>query len=597
LTHRFHLILTAMVLLGGCAPATRKIALPPVSTVAPAPVPFPQYSATAEVIPAPIPTELPYAPPVLVDGVALSIAEARLHFDRGTGLYDTGFLKQARMEFDAAIDTLLESSSVYPRNDRIGSEITSLAARVHEMELAAIKNGDGFTDQDEQHAAIDDLVTTFPAPMDPNLRETVEADVRTAMHDLPIELNDRVLAAVSYYQNGRGRNAMSAGLERVGLYRPMIERVLKEEGVPLDLIYLAQAESAFLPRAISRAKARGMWQFISSRGKEYGLRQTWWIDERSDPEKSTRAAARHLSDLYKEFNDWYLAMAAYNSGPVRVENALKKTGSTTFWQLLEKKALPKETMNYVPTVLAMAIIGKNPGQYGFTVIPADPIETERVTLDKATDLRVIAEAIGVRVDLLKDLNPHVLRWTTPPDSEFELILPKGYTDKFSDKVATLPESERVLWRYHEVKNGETLSVIAKKYGVTVNDLTQANNTNTRKALQVGQSLLIPMSGAPKSQGSSTAAVVASGASVASGAPVASATPASRTPAPAAPSSRAAAKAATASYTVRQGDTLSEIAVKFSITVAELKKWNNLGSNRLDIGQKLAVSEGKVRQAN
>src|SRR6185503_8353014 len=337
-------------------------------------------------------------------------------------------------------------------------EITELVARVHEMEIVAIRSGDGFTDQDEQHAAIDDLnqVATFPAPIDPKMKAAVEDDLKTAMHDLPIDLNGRVLSALSYYQNGRGHGTMVVGLERLGMYRPMMERILKEEGVPLDLVFLAQAESAFLPRALSRAKAKGLWQFISSRGAEYGLRQTWWIDERSDPEKSTRAAARHLGDLYEEFKDWNLAMAAYNAGPVRVSNALKKTGATTFWELADKKALPKETINYVPTILAFAIIGRDPGQYGFNVEPNPPLETERVELEEATDLRVIAENLGLPVDQVKELNPHVLRWTTPPDdSEFELVLPKGYSEKFMDKVANLPEKERILWRYHNVKKGET----------------------------------------------------------------------------------------------------------------------------------------------
>src|SRR6185369_2765685 len=219
---------------------------------------------------------------------------------------------------------------------------------------------------------------------------------------------------------------INVGLERAGVYRPMMERILMEEGLPLDLVFLSEAESAFLPRAISRAKARGMCQFISSRGKEYGLRQTWWIDERSDPETSTRAAARHLKDLYEEFGDWYLAMAAYNSGPVRVQRALEKTGADNFWTLAEKRALPKETINYVPNILALTIIGKNPSKYGFSIASAAALETERVSVDKATDLRVIAEAIDVPVEQLRDLNTHVLRWTTPPDDpDFQLILPKG----------------------------------------------------------------------------------------------------------------------------------------------------------------------------
>ncbi len=570
-------MLTTAALMGGCAPAARKPIQVPQTTAAPAPS-LPPLPASAEVFPADIPSELP-ALPSLPNDVDLALAEARLHLDRGTGFYDTGFLKQARGEFDAAIDTLLETSRSYPRNELIRHEITGLVARIHEMEIVAIRSGDGFTDQDEQHAAIDDLdqVATFPAPIDPKMKAAVEDDLRNATHDLPIDLNGRVLSALSYYQNGRGHGSMAVGLERAGLYRPMMERILKEEGVPLDLVFLAQAESAFIPRATSRAKARGIWQFISSRGAEYGLRQTWWIDERSDPEKSTRAAAQHLGDLYKEFNDWNLAMAAYNAGPVRVEQALKRTGATTFWELVDKKALPKETMNYVPTVLAMAIIGRDPETYGFDVEPADAIETERVPVDQATDLRVIAEALDVPVDSLKDLNPQILRWTTPPDDpEFELILPKGYADKFTEKVATLPESERVLWRYHEVVKGESLSLIAKKYGVTVADLTQANNLNVKKTIQIGQSLLIPMSGATGKPPIPTTA-----------------SKGSSTPA----TSNAAPKLVASSYTVRRGDTLSQIAYRFSVTVNDLKKWNKLNSTRLNIGQKLTIGESKARIAN
>src|SRR5438876_4065827 len=328
----------------------------------------------------------------------------------------------------------------------------------------------------------------------------------------------------------------------MGKFQPMIERILKEEGVPLDLIYLAQAESAFEPRAVSRAQAKGMWQFISSRGKEYGLRQTWWIDERNDPEKATRAAARHLKDLFQEFGDWYLAMAAYNSGPVRVQRALEKTGADNFWTLAERRALPKETINYVPNILALTIIGKNPEKYGFNVTPEPPLETERVQVDKATDLRVIAEAINVPVEDLRDLNTHVLRWTTPPDDQdFQLILPKGYGDKFNQQVSSLPESKRVLFREHVVRKGDTLGLIAKKYGTSASQLVQANNLGKTPVLKVGRSLIIPMSGVtPPPQ---LSAAKSSGPR----------TTAART---------AFAAAQTSSYTVRQGDTLATIATRY-----------------------------------
>jgi membrane-bound lytic murein transglycosylase D len=443
------------------------------------------------------------------------------------------------------------------------------------MELQALREGDGFTDQTEEHAAIDDLehVETFPALIDPKLKKTVEDEVLEVAHDLPIEINDRVLGFLDYYQNGRGRGAIEVGMERAGKYQPMIEKILKEEGVPLDLIYLCQAESAFEPRALSRAAAKGMWQFISSRGKEYGLRQTWWIDERSDPEKSTRAAARHLKDLYTEFGDWYLAMAAYNSGPVRVQRALEKTGADNFWTLAEKKALPKETINYVPNILALTIIGKNPEKYGFNVTSAPPVETERVSVDKATDLRVIAEAIDVPIEQLRALNTHILRWTTPPDDpDFQLVLPRGYAGKFNEQISSLPESKRVLFREHVVRKGDTLGLIAKKYGTTPADLVQANNLGKIPVLKTGQTLIIPMSGVnPPEPAQATARASSSSRST-------------------------AARVASASYTVRTGDTLGKIAAHFNTTVDKLKALNHLTTTSLAVGRKLVVSGQPVQTA-
>jgi membrane-bound lytic murein transglycosylase D len=556
------------------------------SRPAPSPTrPVPPASAVAQNqarATAPFPATETTADSPQADPVSEAISEAQRHFEQGARLYDNGSLKQAGTEFDEAIDTLLRASKVYPQNARLRKEMTDLAGRVHEMELSATRPGEGFADQVEAHAAVDELgnVPTSPPPIDPTRRNALEAEVRNTTHDLPIDLNPRVLAALDYFQNGRGRKTIEVGLERIGIYRPMIERILREEGVPQDLIYLAQAESAFMPRAISRAKARGLWQFISSRGKEYGLRQTLWVDERSDPEKSTRAAARHLNDLYQEFNDWYLAMAAYNAGPYRIEQALKKANATTFWELADKKALPRETINYVPTILALAIIGKTPEAYGFAVQPDAPVETERVKLLEATDLRVIAENLDVEVDTLKELNPHVLRWTTPPDdSEFELILPKDSTETFMAKVVPLSEKERILWRYHNVAKGETLSVIARKYAVSVSDITVSNKITTRTPLRIGQELQIPVSGVTR--------------------PPAVATRSNPSPARIAQAHtvKVTATALPSTYRVKRGDTLTSIAAKFNVTVAELKKWNKLASTRLDIGQKLSLAPANLRQAN
>jgi membrane-bound lytic murein transglycosylase D len=544
----------------------------PAKAVKVVPPSLPRIERHVEPLIAPVPAILPQVN--FNDPVDLAVFEAQLRFEKGEELYRNGFLKRAKDEFNGAIDLILETASAYQNEPRLQRELLDLVGRVHAMELAALREGDGFTDQTEEHAAIDDLVhvETFPALIDPKLKETVEDEVKEIAHDLPIEINDRVLGFLEYYQNGRGRGAIEVGMERAGKYQPMIERILKEEGVPLDLIYLCQAESAFEPRALSRAAAKGMWQFISSRGKEYGLRQTWWIDERSDPEKSTRAAARHLKDLYTEFGDWYLAMAAYNSGPLRVQRALDKTGADNFWTLAEKKALPKETINYIPNILALTIIGKNPAKYGFNVVSAPPVETERVSVDKATDLRVIAEAIDVPVEQLQALNTHVLRWTTPPDDpDFQLILPKGYAEKFNQQISSLPESKRVLFREHVVRKGDTLGEIARKYGTTTTQLTDANKLGKPPVLKIGQTLIVPMSGVTPPPVVQTARSTTS-------------------------SKFASNKTALTSYTVRAGDTLAKIAAHFNTTVDKLKSWNHLTSTKIAVGRRLLVSGQPVQTA-
>jgi membrane-bound lytic murein transglycosylase D len=552
--------------LAGCsAPAPKTV------KVAPPPAP-PHIEAHPEPIVAAIPSQLPEVD--FNDPVQLAILEARTRFEKGQELYKDGSLKKAKDEFNAAIDVILDTSGQYQKDPRLQRELTDLVSKVNSMELLALREGDGLTDQSDQRAAIDDLehVETFPTQIDPKLKKTAEDEVKEISHDLPIEINDRVLGFLDYYGNGRGRGAIEVGLERVGKYQPMIERILKEEGVPLDLIYLCQAESAFEPRALSRASAKGMWQFISSRGKEYGLRQTWWVDERSDPEKSTRAAARHLKDLYMMFGDWYLAMAAYNSGPLRVQRALEKTGADNFWTLAEKRALPKETINYIPNILALTIIGKNPDKYGFNVVSAPAIETERVSVDKATDLRVIAERIDIPVEELRGLNAHVLRWTTPPDDpDFQLILPRGYADRFNDEIASLPESKRILYKEHVVKKGDTLGLIARTYGTSTQQLVTANNLGKNPILRVGHTLIIPMSETtpppPKSAATGTRTT----------------TRTTRTT-----STSPATGRANRYYTVRSGDTLTTIAGRFHTTVDKLKTWNHLSSTRLAVGKRLII---------
>ena len=488
------------------------------------------------------------------DPASDALAAARNLSRRAEALLRDGLIDAAREEFEQALALLRTySNDVVEPDFRVEREIDFLIVRMSTLE----------TTQHAEQAAIDELAGFEPSleNLDPALRGRVEADVEAVEYDIPVVINDRVLSLLDYYTEGRGRSTIEAGLERVGLYRPMIERIFAEEGVPLDLIHLAQAESLFKPQAVSSARAKGMWQFISSRGEEYGMRQNWWIDERSDPEKSTRAAARHLSDLYDRFGDWYLAMAAYNSGPARVSRAMTRTGSDDFWSLADAQALPRETRNYVPTIVAMTLIGKNPERYGFDVTPADPVVTERVSVPQATDLRIIADYLDVPLEQIQDLNPHVLRWATPPDDgEFELILPSGYAARFAERVAGLPEADRILFRHHVVASGETLSHIALRYDVSVPAISESNRLSGH-LIRIGQSLVIPVSGIPVP--SSVAGQFSDTAT-------------SRETAPGV-------------YVIRRGDTLSQISERYGLRVADIRAWNGMTSNRLIAGDQIRLS--------
>lgn len=350
-------------------------------------------------------------------------------------------------------------------------------------------------------------VPEVPAPMDElapldldtaelsvRLRRLVEQELAGVAFDLPLVVNERVLRAVNFFQTARGRAIVETGLRRAGRYREMIERVLAEEGVPQDLIYLAQAESAFQPTARSRMRAVGLWQFMASRAQQYGLRVDWWVDERRDPEKSTRAAARHLRDLYHQFGDWFLALAAYNSGPVRVQRAVERTGYADFWELLARGVLPRETRNYVPIIVAVTLMAKNPERYGIQVDPEPPLQVDGVAVDRPTDLRFIAEAMGVDVRTLRELNPHLLHNVTPRQAGFLLYVPAGTGETLRAALPGLPEDQRVLWPRHRVRRGETLSAIAAHYASSAAAIAEVNAIGLRSLIHPGQVLLVPPTG-------------------------------------------------------------------------------------------------------
>ena len=420
------------------------------------------------------------------------LAEAEEAFERGQEHYAAGHLDHARAEFDRAVDGLLTSGLDLRADRRLRFGLDRLVDRVHELELAAQRKTPLNGDVPAVPAAIEELAPlTFP--IDANLRRAVDREVDGLGLDLPVTLNDRVLSVLNFFQNNpRGQKIIRNGLRRKGRYDQLITSILEQEGLPRDLIYLAQAESAFHPRARSRVRASGLWQFMSWRARQYGLKINWWVDERRDPVKSTRAAARHLRDLYDEFGDWYLALAAYNGGPGRVRRAIERTGHADYWELVNRRVLPRETSNFVPIILAVALIGNNPARYGVEVEPEPPLEVVAVPVDKPTDLRRIAEAIGEDVATLRQLNPHVLRGVTPPAyADFRLYVPPGKGQTLTAALKTIPAAKRVLWRRHRVRRGETLSQIAERYGTSAYAVAQANRLSLRSLIYPGQSLVIP----------------------------------------------------------------------------------------------------------
>jgi len=428
------------------------------------------------------------------DPIAALIDQAEKEFQAGQANYQTGHLVAARLNFDNAFNLLLEGPYEIHADERLQREFDRIVNGASTLELAALEQGDGFTQQKSEPAPIDqanDEANEVTFPVDPNVKAQAEVEIRSTHSDLPLMLTDPVVSFLNYFsKNGKG--VLERGLIRSGRYEPMIRRVLKEEGVPQDLIYLAQAESGFHELALSRAGARGMWQFISSRATGYGLARNWWLDERLDPEKSTRAAARHLHDLYNPFGDWYLAMAAYNSGPGNVQQAVRRTGYTDFWELYSRNVLPRETKNYVPIIVAVAIMAKNKAQYGLDAIVPDPPATfDTIKITYPVDLRLVAECVDVPVTNLQDLNPSLLRTTTPKDAEFALHLPVGSKDRYQTAIAAIPEDMRVWWRYHRVAPGETLAGLSRTYRTPAASIVEANGLAS-DSVEPDAKLIIPI---------------------------------------------------------------------------------------------------------
>ena len=492
------------------------------------------------------------APTSAPDAVADLIAKVENEYQSGLANYHAGKTEDAKQNFDNALNALLGSNFDVRSDERLQKEFDRVVAGVNDLYPGGPSESP--IQEAQQEAAQEPQQKSEPAPIDETndlaptanagTKAKVEAEIKSTHSDLPLMMTDQVAGFITYF-SGRGHGVFERAYSRSGRYHDMIVKTLKDEGVPQDLIYLAQAESGFHPLAVSRVGARGIWQFMASRGRGYGLSHNMYVDDRQDPEKSTRAAARHLKDLYNQFGDWYLAMAAYNSGPGTVQAAVKRTGYADFWELYNRNVLPKETRNYVPIILAVTIMTKNPSQYGLTGVEMEhPDDYDTVTINYPVDLRLVAECVNSTAPELQELNPSLLRLSTPRTGEFQLHIPAGTKDQYQTAIASVPPDMRLWWRYHTVRSGDTLASLARNYHTTAKQISEANHLDSAE-LETDAKLVIPV--APGKHPQNDTATYA----------------------------RRITR-----YKVRRGDTVETVAENFGVSAQMLRRWNGLRGNSL-----------------
>jgi membrane-bound lytic murein transglycosylase D len=387
--------------------------------------------------------------------------------------FTEGRANDARREFNRAIELLLNAPDKVADRPRIEKRLDELIQAIYRYDVDQLGAGESDDKVSYDKPPMEGILDmTFP--VDPTLRYKVSEQIRATVSQLPLEESDAVIGAIHFFSSERGKKILAAGLRRQGRYKDLIERVLKEEGLPRELIFVAQQESGFLPRAVSNKACVGLWQFAKFRGKEYGLDQTTSTDDRMDPEKATRAAARHLHDLFEHFGDWYLALAAYDCGPGCVDHAVMRTGYADFWTLRRLNVLPLETSNYVPVILAMTIMAKNAKDYGLDDLELErPLEFDTLELQTPTNLALVADAVERPLSELKELNPALLRAVAP--AGYKVHVPKGTLPALEAAFAVVPPNRRDSWRVHRVQEGETFAALSKRYSAQVASLSSANH--------------------------------------------------------------------------------------------------------------------------
>jgi len=540
-----------------CAPLILLAGCPQENAAAPGKAPVQATAPTAADQSATAEGAQPAAPPT----TAAQRAEAAANVQRaqqlitrteatyrsGVANYRAGKLDAARQDFDLAVDTMLSSGLDLKGDPALADEFDRLLNAVNALEMDALKQGNGFSPVVE--AAPLDAADEVTFPVNPELKAQLSAELQTTKSDFPLVVNDYVAGWISYFTNSpTGHAHLLRSLERAGKYKDMIEKDLRDQGVPQDLIYLAVAESGFQPQVVNaQSGAGGMWQFMPYQGA-YGLQRNGWFDERFDPEKSSLAYAKYMKELYQQFGDWYLAMAAYNWGPGNVQRAVMRTGYADFWELYRLNALPAATKGYVPGIIAAIIMAKNPQQYGLDKLAPDAaVVSDTVTVDYAVDLRLVADVTDARLEEIVALNPSLLRMRTPDEMPFDLHIPVGTKDVFLARMKTIPEEKRTTWRFHTVKPGESLGEIATNFHAKPADVAETNDLAVTDTVDPGDELVIPISSSTSGSHPQF-------------------------------------------YTIKRGDTLVTVADRFNVSVENLRKWNRLKSGAVSLGRRLQVSE-------
>jgi membrane-bound lytic murein transglycosylase D len=513
----------------------------------------------------------------------VAMTKASELFARGREAALAGDFDCAREFFRQSIAVLRPESGPAPSDP----ELLSFSFQLYESALryeALVGPAEEAGTSDGQMASeLNEIAEPEATPADiVHAREAIDSDTVDLAYDIPITINDAVLKILAAFQNDeRIHGVISRGLSRSGRYLPMIHRIFGEEGIPKDLAQIALIESSFLPHARSPVSAHGIWQFMPRTGRQFGLTANWVVDERSDPEKATRAAARYLSYLHELFDDWYLAMAAYNAGEGKILRAMQRTGARDFWELaIAPGAIRPQTQNYVPAVIAATLIARNPVHYGFEVEYEKPLAYETVTLDRPVHLKHLA-GLDASLDELKRLNPELKSSFTPRQPEgYELKVPVGTRQDMQLAFAAAPTVTFPVARRHVVRRGETLARIARRYRVSVASLASANGLSRRARVPRGRVLVVPGHGRSEVRYAS----VRKGRKIHGEKTVVASR--SRTKQP-------ARRAQARHYQVRTGDTLYRIAVKHGTTVARILAVNSLPSwTKIRPGDRIRIPQSR-----